>query len=390
MLLIYKGFDNLDLAFKCSIAPNFMTTLEEKQIEARETRQDAPLEYNGMRMFVSESGARGGYAFKVSTGQEGGHWVFKRPSRSDPWGIRVSVRALPLMLYGLGAVRADLYTFLERIGCTVPDAAESIARVDYAMDFLIPEFAPEPNHFVMHSHSNRKDHIEDISELVRNGRSGRVTSVTVGKMPGRQVIVYDKRAEVIASQKKQMFTVWNANLKAMGEPTLNVSEIANAGIWRVEVRAGKDDLKKRWNASTWAKLDDIMGDIFCATMDAIRYTAPTDDTNRSRWPNHALWSAARDILAGDLHEMMCYAEPDKVREVIRDEHAAMLWKQTLGLAITYAVTQSYDADDLEFLPELIDLKLKDSVIFERDALQKKMAKANERLNFIESSPGTRG
>ncbi len=383
MKLIYKGFDKLEIAFKCTIGPAFLAALEEKQHEARETRQDAPLEYNGARMFVGDSGSRGGYAFKVNTGAEGGNWVFKRPSRSDPWGVRVSVFALPMMLYGLGVVRADLYGFLDCIGCDVDVGGESIARIDYAMDFLMPGFVLEPDNFVMHSHANRKDHVEDISELIRNGRSGRVTSVTVGKMPGRQVIVYDKRNEIVSSQKSEMFEVWNSNLSAMGEPTLNKQESLNAGIWRVEVRAGKDDLKKRWQASTWTKIDDVVGDIFCATMDAIRYTVPTDDSNRSRWPNHSLWSAARKILAGDLREMMCHATPERIREVIREEHAAMLWKQTQGLAITYAITQNFGDDGIKGLPELIQSKLNEAVTYECQKIQQKFDKAKARYTFIE-------
>lgn len=383
MQLIYRGFDKLDIAFKCDISTAFMAALEEKQSEARDTRQPALLAFNGAKMRVGDSGSRGGYAFRADTGAEGGNWVFKRPKRSDPWGIRVSVRALPLMLYGLGGVRDDLYEFLSRVGCSPRLGDESIARIDYAMDFLVPEFALEPEHFVMHSHSNRSDHVDKINELNRNGRSGRVTSVTVGKMPGRQVIVYDKRAEIVASQKMEMFEVWNANLKAMGRPPLYAHDEGKFDIWRVEVRAGKDDLKKRWNAASWARVDDIAGDIFLSTLDAIRYATPTGDTNRSRWPNHQLWQAAREILSGDLQEMMCNATPDKIREVIRKQHADMMWKQAQGLAITYAVTQGLSAEDIDTFPGLIGLGLKNAVNSDRDKLAKKFLKTAERLCFID-------
>jgi hypothetical protein len=50
-----------------------------------------------------------------------------------------------------------------------------------------------PDHFVMHARGSRREHSE-VEEIRAHGHPGRVTSVTVGKNPGRQVIVYDKRA----------------------------------------------------------------------------------------------------------------------------------------------------------------------------------------------------
>lgn len=177
----------------------------------------AMLDYRGVRMAVADSGARGGYAFRYDTGPDGATWFFKRPRPGDPWGVRVSVKALALALYGLGGVRARLYGFLEALGIFVPLGAESIGRVDYAVDILAPGFVLEPERFVMHSHATRIDHSEP-DPMVRHGTSGRVTSVTVGKMPNRQVIVYDKRKEVIARRKVHWWEIWNACLAHRGEP----------------------------------------------------------------------------------------------------------------------------------------------------------------------------
>lgn len=70
----------------------------------------------------------------------------------------------------------------------------------YALDFLVPGFILSPENFVMHANARRADHIVYRAMQV-NERSGRVTYGTVGKMPGRQVIVYDKRAEITAKRK---------------------------------------------------------------------------------------------------------------------------------------------------------------------------------------------
>ena len=55
-------------------------------------------------------------------------------------------------------------------------------------------------------------------------------------MPGRQIIVYDKRREAIAKRKLFWFKVWNIE---RDDPAQKVA--------RIEVRAGKKELKDRWH-----------------------------------------------------------------------------------------------------------------------------------------------
>lgn len=80
------------------------------------------------------------------------------------------------------------------------DPTESIGRVDVACDVLAPDLAPDRGHFVASARSG----VEEISDTILkvNGRSGRVETITVGKSPGRQVVLYDKRAVVIKTRKE--------------------------------------------------------------------------------------------------------------------------------------------------------------------------------------------
>ena len=138
-----------------------------------------------------------------------------------------------------------------------------------SMHILAPGFVLEPERFVMHSHATRIDHSEP-DPMVRHGTSGRVTSVTVGKMPNRQVIVYDKRKEVIARRKVHWWEIWNACLAHRGEPPLDPKDREGSQVWRVELRAGKSHLKKRWGGKTWADLDDKLGSLLLKTLDEVR------------------------------------------------------------------------------------------------------------------------
>jgi hypothetical protein len=139
-------------------------------------------------------------------------------------------------------------------------------------------FTLDPACFVMHSHTDRKDRLA-FDEMGIGGKAGRVTSVTVGHMPRRQVIVYDKRAEVVQKHKVHWWEIWNADRRARGLPELDPKDRESSRVWRVEVRAGKEHLKDRWNIRTWADLDSKVGDVFAAVLRAVRYAEPNADTN---------------------------------------------------------------------------------------------------------------
>jgi hypothetical protein len=328
-------------------------------------------------MQVQESGARGGYAFVASTGAFGATWFFKKPNERDPWGIRVSCNSFNLATNGLGKVRAQLFGILETLRIKAKPDDVSIGRVDYALDFLFPAFVLVPDNFVMHSNSNWEDH-KDPPETKTNGRSGRVTSVTVGKMPGRQVIVYDKRAEIIAKHKVGWWEIWDAARKRAGLPTLNREISAESRVWRVELRAGKRHLKDNWNIRTWADLDNRFGDMIAETLNAVRYAMPTGDSNRSRWPDSALWEQVRRNTAADLFEMRNYASPEKIKRVQRDAHDQLLEAQMKGLLVSRAALRNIDADQLPSFAITVGSALADDIANALQRYEVKLAKAAKR------------
>jgi hypothetical protein len=122
-------------------------------------------------------------------------------------------------------------------------------------------------------------------------------------MPNRQVIVYDKRAEVIARSKTYWWAIWNDALRRQNLPLLRYVPLRRENepdaapvtlpfkgaecvdidatqpdisrIWRVEFRAGKDYLKDTWGSRTWGQLFDLFGDLVRHTGETVCYTAPT-------------------------------------------------------------------------------------------------------------------
>jgi hypothetical protein len=378
---IYRGFDGLDVSFAAQISHGFCRALETAKEEAQRTHNQAFLEWNGVPMLVSESGARGGYAFLVSTGTFGGTWFFKRPSPKDPWGVRVSCGSFQLALEGLGRTRTDLNRLLNQLGVSVRAAGESIGRVDYAIDFLAPGFELVPDQFVMHSNANRADHVEPLATTI-NGRSGRVSSVTVGKMPGRQIIVYDKRAEVIAKRKLGWWEIWDRALQSKNLPPLDRENAAQSTIWRVELRAGKHHLKERWGVRTWSDLDARFGDMMMTMADAIRYTQPGRDTNRSRRPNSRLWENVREEISSDLLEMRSFAEPDLIKRVQREAHNQLLARQMIGLLTTRAGICGVPSDGLANFAILAGIEMGTEIEDRKEAFERKLARVCDRYSVL--------
>lgn len=380
MKVVHKGFDGLDVSFQSRISDDLTEMLTDAQEEAARTHQPVLLELDQVKMHVADTGAKGGYAFRCDTGPDGETWFFKKPNPRDPWGIRVSVKSLSLALYGLGGVRARLIDFMDAIDAPYPDGAESIGRVDYCIDILMPNFQLIPENFVMHSNSTRTDN----HEMEVYGKSGKTTGVRIGKMPGRQVAIYDKRADIIAKQKKEWWEIWNANLKAENLPPLNPEDKYNSQVWRVELRAGKKHLKEKWQVRRWCDLDDKLGDVFLHTLEAIRYCIPGMDLNRSRWELDNVWRLVTEELRGDLFEMSCNAEVNAIKEIIREQYKEMLQNQILGLiaGLTAAEVDTTSHINTD-LPIKVMRDIEKQLIYSKTNFFEKIEKAKCRTIFIQ-------
>jgi hypothetical protein len=188
---------------------------------------------------------------------------FKANTGPHEWNCVASIRAGTLASLGYHGAREQLFARLAHMGFVV--LGHSVNRIDYAADFLTPGFVLRLDGFVTRPRAKRHPHWSAphghdpyCPSAIITGR--RLESVTVGKMPGRQIIVYDKRAAAIAQRKLFWFKVWGID-----------PADATAEIFRVEVRAGKKEVKERWNLRTFGDVDLAIGDVIRAPLDDIRY-----------------------------------------------------------------------------------------------------------------------
>ena len=200
MLVLHCCFDTVTVSIKGTLPEDTNAAFSEAKAQAEETRTVALVEFNGVSLHVQHHGGKG-YAYIASGGPHGANWSFKTPNAKDPWGIRVTLGSELLAAFGLGGARAHMEGVLDRLGVAYTAQDVSLARVDVCADILAPDTALIPENFVMPATTKRRDYVE-ADKIQVHGTSGRVQSVTVGSPDNRQVIIYDKRAEVIAKHKR--------------------------------------------------------------------------------------------------------------------------------------------------------------------------------------------
>ena len=346
--LLYAGFDGLDISFQGALPRETLDLLDTAKKQAAELR-DPQLRAIGpgkVKAHVQSHGMKGGYAFVLDTGPLGEIWFFMDNSDPRNWNVSVSVRAAALATNGYHATKRHLLERLAAMGCRI--AQESIRRVDFAMDFLMPEsFELKLDQVVAHSHAklapywSDKANPEGSSELTTNKpsavlRGRKLETVTVGKMPGRQVTIYNKRKAAIEQRKLFWFKIWDI---PQSDPTAN--------IWRVELRAGKAELKKRWQLSTFADFEASIGDVYTLAAEKVRYLDDFQtDGNISRQRQHPLWDAVQETLQQELLEFRAGLLPDQVKAVNREQLIETYFQQIVGNAASLSVALGLEEEEI--------------------------------------------
>ncbi len=341
---IYAGFDTIEIAFQGALPQDVIDQLETVKDEAAKLQEDQLTEIGPGKVkgHVGKSGMSGGYAYTFSTGPLGELWSFKKNANPSEWNIGVKVYAASLVSYPYWEIKERIFQRLRDMGCMF--GQESIRRIDFAMDFLIPGvFEINEQQFVVHHRSKISPYIkfEDAANDTGNNdgtyifRGGRKESVTIGKMPGRQVIVYDKRKAALDQGKKYWFKVWGLDPNDKG-----------INVWRVELRAAKKELKDKWNIRSFKDMEDSIGDVFVHIAQKIRYNDDFQtDANVSRQHQHPLWDAVHKCLENKLTEYRSGLLPNQIKEVLIRHPRDIYWTQIMGLVAGLAAVSGIEEEE---------------------------------------------
>jgi hypothetical protein len=377
--VLHKGFDGLDVAFRGALRPKDIDVLEaaRKEAERRFEPQLVEIGPKKIAMHVAESGARGGYAFRTDTGPLGATWFFKRGLSRDKWNIRVSLKSLPLAAFGLKEMWRQLGDQLEGMGAGAPQ--ESIGRIDFAIDFQMPGvFELHPDRFVAHSRTVTSEHNYPISPVklsaneflvIYSGR--RASSVTIGKMPGRQIIVYDKLHEIMCKQKLFWFHLWGINREEFSDT-----------IWRVEIRAGKKHLKN-WNITTFTDIENQIGDLMSHATQSVRYIIEdSDEKNVTRLHSDRFWRAVQKEVGSALSENISGTLPGQILAGEREQARKRRISQIRSLIPGALLASGYSEAEAETKSAEFLMEIAREIESSPEKFRERLARAKRRMHFF--------
>ncbi|WP_339745275.1 hypothetical protein [uncultured Maricaulis sp.] len=370
--LLHAGFDGLDLAYNTQIGTELQSALLHAKARAAEERRAQAVTFAGHTFLVESHGGSGGYTFSVNTGELGALWWFKEPRAGrDPWGVRVSSRALPLAVHGLDAVKTKLDQFLIDLGMIFGEADRRISRIDYALDFLFPDYSIEPDNFVAHSRRAKALDGEFSAEM----RGNKFNGIRIGKMPNSQICIYDKRLEVIEKRKTFWWDIW-----AKATTPQSVFLTNRSPIWRFEFRAGRDALEKALGRRTWEAFTRDPAFIFRKIAHQTRLAIPQKDCNRGRWPNAAVWNECHNELEriSIAHDQS--VDVAKILAELRAANLRTLEAQTVGLILAQTAAYGLTESDIPAVLDQVALDIADRAINKKGGVEAQLAERTKAWN----------
>lgn len=367
-ILLAQGPDTIKESFDIVFKPHVWEKLE----RLKEKAQEVDPRGGGLVYFEIE-----GWSFQMqSHGRRGGSFCFfnddvefQLRSKDIGWAVTVEYRSGGLWEHSAEVLRERVQSIVKALG--EPRNADWIrlSEIHWAFDFYSPEFSDEisaalRDKFVCISKVKNDEvgkvpvfpaHMMKDEYWAAHGSGGRTETVQVGSKSSLQVQIYDKGREIRENSKKfWMKELYQHNQMQPGAEGLVIDDLEH--IWRVELRfKGKGYLKKR-NIQTYEHFMAEKDAILQEALTTRRLAQPTNDTNRSRWPNHHLWDA-------------CYMATKVEYEYVRKEYFVVGHKEELQENLTRNIAGS--------LRSLVVLKLDGD--FDDHTLEKTLAEAVEVL-----------
>jgi len=357
--ILHAGFDGLKVTVEAFISSKVREKLFAAKEEASATMRDASANVNGIDIAVRRSGGKN---VSAHTGEYGAEMRLLDPDAQKGFepGITIDFRAFKLATDGLEGAQRYFEQLMQALEVNYVDTQMRVARVDFAVDFLAPWFEPDPDALILPARTGKRAFMEEDTKESFYANT-QVTGVTAGKVNNRQLIIYDKRAEVIAKRKPGWLTIWNHTRARENKPLVNLKDRDTSRVWRFEARMGSKCLRRRWEIRSWDDLDAMIGDAFAEFSGKIRYAIPQHDPNRSRWPNHELWDQVSKVYETNLGQYRSGVLPDTVRTVNREEHKRMLDRSIFGTILTRAAAEGVPEEGLEqYLKRYIPALFKDA------------------------------
>lgn len=341
--VLYSGFDTLDVSFQGALPDLTLAHLSLMKQKASATKRDQPIEIGPgpFRGVLKQHGMSGGYAFVFNNGPTGAIFSIKDNPDTREWNIGVSVRALRLLTHGYEATKQWIIECLKSMGCRLQD--HSVRRLDFAIDIYAPGFELDMANFIAPAQSkispmfSKEQDLDDEGNrpsAVIRGRS--FESVTIGRMPGRQFCVYDKRRAAIDMGQPYWFEAWGVN---PSEPNLYVL--------RVEIRAGRDALAKRMLKRSFNAVEADIGSFVSKALSDVRYvTDKNEQLNATRTTEHEIWDLARKAACTIPFDQREVLLEERALKILRQQRYDLAMKQGIGCLLNALILDGVSPEEI--------------------------------------------
>lgn len=373
--LLHAGFDTVYVAIQGALDGPDLDKLKAAREVAQQMMAAQPVVVGAYDAQLGQSGQRGGYAYRLEAGPTDIVWSIKHNTDPRHWNLFASIGSRCLLALGLDGAKKKIWDDLKTMGARWTD--HSINRIDFAMDFHVKGLTLDYKRIVAHPHTGLRNHMgnePDDTKLDFTSRGRRVETITIGKTPGRQVTIYDKRREAIKKHKPHWFKVWGIDPKDR-----------SADIYRVEIRAGKKHLKDQWQLSTFLDIENAIGDVIQMAAEKVRYLdVEQEDSNISRQALHPLWIKVQESVHLALEDHKSGLTPGQLKVSARSQAIDTYQKLYIANAIGLAAALGLDAETaMDNLPHITHDTLSHYIINDKEDFQKRYDKARQKLRFIE-------
>jgi hypothetical protein len=156
----------------------------------------------------------------------------------------------------------------------------------------------------------------------------------VGKIgSGNQLVLYDKRAEQLATRNEVLFERYGLGSRAR-----------SSGLWRVEVRYAGDVLKRRLNTRHIPALRSNIQPMLHKALLRVRYV----ETGQEHVPTprrmlHPLWQRVCDVIPDVTCNQPPQFAPERAEALLRAERERSLKSNITGCALGLAAMRTTDS-----------------------------------------------
>ena len=345
MKILYQNFDALTLSFQCAVPEDVLMQLAEAKMVAQAQQRPVticllPCE---LQITVHYKGVKG-TPYQFHTGPMGAIYMIRENQSEEGWNVTVKSYALSLAVKGYEQVRHEILDVLQNdLNVKGPYGGlpiERISRVDYCIDFLID--APlhlSPENFQCHNRTKKSLHgnlIKQNEEIYFNQViTGNVTeTITLGKMPNRQVCFYNKGKEINVSQKEYYFDIWEIDKNIL------LDDINKKEIWRLEIRAGKKELNKR-NIKRFSEFHDKIKYVFINTLKEYQFVNVENKNELN-----PIWVNAIKTLKNISFSYSSNADKEKILEDLKNQKIKHYTNSLQGHFIGYAALKDMDISEI--------------------------------------------